>query len=144
MQQFAISGWNDHIQAGRRYLNTACRGLSRPAVFNNELIFQLAAMAIEKLIVGVCQYHHRMPFDHTLSGLVAGLASECPMDDDLAEKIKRIEAFDDMCTLTPARRNCPEDEDIRQILEVGRLVAGFAERHVPWDELEAPANAKNR
>jgi hypothetical protein len=37
-------------------------------VFNNELIFQRAAMAIEKLMVGVFQYYHQMPFDHTLDG----------------------------------------------------------------------------
>jgi len=138
MQQFAISGWNDHIRDGRQYLNTACRGLSRPAVFNNELIFQLAAMAIEKLIVGVCQYHHRMPFDHTLSGLVDGLTPVCPMDAGLAEEIKRIERLDDMCTLAPVRRKVPGDMDIRRILDVGRQVAGFAERHVPWEDPPAP------
>ena len=144
MQQLAISGWHDHIRDGRQYLQTACRGLSRPTVFNNELIFQLAAMAIEKLIVGVCQYHHRMPFDHTLSGLVGALAPECPMDAGLAEQIKDIERFDDMCALTPHRRKGPGDMDIRRILDVGRQVAGFAEKHVPWDGPEVPVDPSNR
>ena len=86
---------------------TANNGLSRRAVFNNELIFQLAAMGIEKLMVGVCQYHHQMPTDHTLSGLVEALSEVCPMDADLAGMIKRIELIDDMCTLSPARRIPP-------------------------------------
>lgn len=139
MQQYAISGWNDHILAGRKYLKTACRGLSRPAVFNNELIFQLAAMAIERLIVGVCQYYNRMPCDHTLSGLLDSLAPECPMDAELAGRIRQIEQLDDMCTLTPAHRKSPGDMDILSVLDVGRQVAGFAEQHVPWDDLEALA-----
>lgn len=132
----SITGWNDHIVTGRKYLKTACAGLSRPAVFNNELIFQLAAMAIEKLIVGVSQYHHQMPFDHTLSGLVAGLTPVCPMDPDLAARIKRIEQIDDMCALTPVHRTSPDDMEIQGILEVGRQVARFAQQHVPWDDLK--------
>jgi hypothetical protein len=78
MQMQSITGWQDHILAGRQYLKTASKGLSRPAVFNNELIFQLAAMAIEKLMVGVCQYHQQMPVDHTLSGLVEGPGAGLP------------------------------------------------------------------
>lgn len=90
MQIQSITGWQNHILDGRKYLKTASNGRSRPAVFNNQLIFQLAAMAIEKLIVGVSQYHHQMPADHTLSGLVEGLTPVCPIDTELAERIKRL------------------------------------------------------
>jgi hypothetical protein len=131
----SIVGWQAHIMDGRKYLKTASNGLSRPAVFNNELIFQLAAMAIEKLIVGVSQYHHQMPFDHTLSGLVEGLAPICAMETDLADRIKVIEQIDDMCSLAPVLRSAPSDMDIQQILDVGRQVASFAEQHVPWDDI---------
>lgn len=52
MQIPSITGWQDHILAGCQYLKTASNGLSRRAVFNNELIFQLAVMAIEELMAG--------------------------------------------------------------------------------------------
>jgi len=130
----SITGWQDHILAGSQYLNTASNGRSRPAVFNNELIFQLAAMAIENFIVGVSQYHHQMPTDHTLSGLVAALSPVCPMDAELADKIKAIEQTDDMCSLTPIHRSHPSDTAIQRILDVGRQVAGFARQQVPRDE----------
>ena len=61
MQIPSITGWQEHILAGRDYLKTASNGFSRPAVFNNELIFQLAAMAIERLIVGMAHYHRQLP-----------------------------------------------------------------------------------
>jgi hypothetical protein len=136
MQIHSITGWQDHILDGRKYLKTATKGLSRPAVFNNELIFQLTAMAIEKIIVGVCQYHRQMPFDHTLSGLVEGLAPVCRLDAELADRIKRIEQIDNMCALTSVNRNAPSDMEIQGILDVGRQVAGFAERHVPGTDPE--------
>ncbi len=134
MQIQSLTGWHDHIQAGRKYLKTANKGLSRPAVFTNELIFQLTALAIEKLIIGVCQYHRQMPLDHTLSGLVEGLAPVCSLDAELADRIKWIEQIDNMCALTPVNRNAPSDMEIQGILYVGRQVASFAERHVPWED----------
>ena len=127
----SITGWDDHIAAGRKYLQTAGNGLSRPSVFSNELIFQLAAMAIEKLIVGVSQYHRQAPVDHTLSGLVEGLAAVCPMEADLAGRIRRIEAMDDMCALSVPHRQPPEDADVQEILAVGSAVARFVDRSIP-------------
>lgn len=135
MQIQAITGWQDHIQAGSQYLKTASNGLSRRTVFNNELIFQLAAMGIEKLMVGVCQYHHQMPTDHTLSGLVEALSEVCPIDAELAGMIRRIEDIDDMCALTPVHRKPPGDLDIQTILIVGHELACFAKQNVRWEDL---------
>ena len=134
MQIQSITGWQDHILDGRKYLKTASNGQSRPAVFNNELVFQLTAMAIENLIVGVSQYHHQMPTDHTLSGLVEALSPVCPMEAELVDRIKEIEQSDDMCSLTPVLRSARSAMAIQGILEVGRRVAGFAKQHVPWDD----------
>ncbi len=135
----AITGWHDHIVAGCQYLKTASNGMTRRSVFSNEVIFQLAAMAIEKLMVGVCQYHQQMPADNTLTGLVAALSEVCPLDADLAGMITRIEKVDDMCSLTPERRQPPGDLDIEAILIAGREIVGFAKQHVPWDACGAAA-----
>ena len=128
MDTMTALDWREHITAGRKYLQTACRGLDRPAVFNNVLIYHLAAMAIEKLLVGVWQYHRQMPADHTLDGLVDGLAGICPLSADLAEGIKHIGRFDDMCPLVPPSRCAPDDMEIRAILAVGNQVIAFAQQ----------------
>lgn len=122
--------WQGHIDTGRSYLKTAGNGLARPTVFTNELIYQLTAMAIENLLVGVWQYHRQMPVDHTLDGLVDGLAQFCPLKADLAESIKEIGRFDDMCPLVPVHKTIPDDQEIRAILAVGQQVAEFAAQQV--------------
>ena len=134
-----ISDWQDHIQAGMKYLKTAGSGLNRRAVFNNELIFQLAAMAIEKIIVGICQYHGQMPTDHTLSGLVEALGPVCPLGDDLAGMIRRVEQMDDMCSLSPDHRVPPSDVEIEIALLAGREVASFAKEHIPLKDMATAA-----
>jgi hypothetical protein len=131
MQISSITGWQDHVAGGRKYLKTANKGLSRPSVFNNELIFQLAAMAIEKLIVGVAQYHRQMPADHTLTGLVAELEPVCRLDSGLVERIRTIESADDMCTLSVRHRKAPDNEAIKEILAIGDAVAHFVDEHIP-------------
>ena len=126
----AISDWQEHIDAGRKYLQTARNGLERPSVFNNELIYHLTAMAIEKLLVGVYQFHQQMPVDHTLDGLVDDLATICLMDEDLGERIKHLARFDDMCPLVPVNRTIPDNKQIQALLAVGGQVAAFAEQQV--------------
>ena len=126
-----ITGWQAHIEAGRQYLRTAVNGQRRPAVFNNELIFQLAAMAVEKLVAGLIQYHRQMPFDHTLSGLAADLAEVCPLDATLAARIRAIETVDDMCALTARHRQPPANGAIEEILAVGRDIERFVDGHLP-------------
>jgi hypothetical protein len=130
MHHVTALDWQEHITAGQKYLKTAGNGLARPSVFNNELIYQLTAMAVEKLLVGVFQYHHKMPADHTLDGLVDELALFCPLDKGLAESIKDLGRYDDMCPLVPVNRSIPNDMEIKTILTVGRQVVAFAERQV--------------
>ena len=117
--------WQEHIDTGRKYLQTARNGLARPAVFPPELIYQIIAMAVEQLLVGLWQYHNQMPADHTLDGLVDGLAAICPLDKDLSDKIKHLARFDDMCPLVPVNRSIPGDMEIRAMLAVGQQVVAF-------------------
>lgn len=130
MNHVTVLDWQEHIDAGRKYLKTAGSGLARPSVFNNELIYQLTAMAVEKLLVGVFQYHHKLPADHTLDGLVDELALFCPLDRALADGIKALGRYDDMCPLIPVNRIVPDDMQIKAILAVGSQVAAFAAQQV--------------
>lgn len=130
MEHHSNLNWQEHVAAGRKYLSTAVNGLSRPSVFTNDLVYQLTAMAIEHLLTGVYLFHGQMPQDHTLDGLVDGLASFCPLDAPLAESIKRLNQYDDMCPLVPVRRVVPDDMAIEAILVLGKQVAGFVELYV--------------
>ena len=131
-----ILDWRDHLEDGRQYLKTACNGRARPTVFTPELIYNLTAMAIEQLLVGLWQYHHQMPGDHTLEGLVDGLDSICPLEKELAEGVKALGRFDDMCPLVPVNRHLPTDLEIQGMLALARQVAAFAGQQVglPLDQ----------
>lgn len=132
--------WQKHITAGRKYLKTAGNGLARPTVFNNELIYHLTAMAMENLLVGIWQYHGQMPCDHTLDGLVDGMTQFCRLEKDLADGIKEIGRYDDMCPLVPVRQCAPDDMQIRAMLAVGHQVAEVAKQQVLHPAAEQTLN----
>lgn len=119
--------WQAHVAAGQKYLKVADNGRQRPEVFTNALIYQLTAMGIENLLVGLWQYCGHMPYDHTLDGLVDGLVSICPLEDDLAQGIKAVGRFDDMCPLAPPKAVIPNDQEIRDMLAIGYRTADFVQ-----------------
>ena len=126
MKTHPITSWKEHMDTGQRYLKTAMNGRARKSVFNNQLIYQLTAMAIEHLLVSVYQYHGQMPEDHTLDGLVEGLMSMGLMHADLAGSIKGIGRFDDMCPLLPVNPRVPDDMEIETMLVTGSQAVCFA------------------
>jgi len=126
----AALDWQSHIDAGQSYLKTAQSGLKRPSVFNNALIYQITTMAVEQLLIGVYQFHNQMPADHTLEGLVDDLTAICPIEKELADHIKAIGQFDDMCPLVPVNRRIPDDTEIQSILSVGHQVAAYSMNQV--------------
>ena len=130
MNNYSISDWRIFLNNGRRYMATARNGLGRPDVFTNDIVLQLTAMAMESLLVSVWQYHGRMPFDHTLSGLVDGLADFFPLDMQLVEGIKQVEGFDDICALMPSLRRAPTNSDISQLLDNGERLAAYVYDHL--------------
>ena len=122
--------WQAHLEAGRRYLRTAINGRARKSVFSNKLTHQLTAMAMEHLLVGVYHYHHKMPEDHTLDGLVDGILSFCSMSPGLAEEIKSVGRYEDLCPMVPVNAWVPNDLEIQAILTIGKRVAGFADLQI--------------
>lgn len=119
--------WRGHFEAGEKFLQAALNGRLKKSVFTNELIFQITMLAIENLLVGIWQYHGRMPTDHTLGGLVSGMEDFCPMDADLSAAIMELELDENMCALVPATSTVYDDAKIDNTTSVGRHVFQFAQ-----------------
>lgn len=130
MTNISLVDWHTFLDHGRKYMRTAHRGVHRPEKFTNDLLMQLAAIGIENLLVSLWQYFGRLPVDHTLSGLVDGMATFCPLPDSLADGIKAIENMDDLCTLAPVNHRKPSNDDITGFLETGEGLMRFADERL--------------
>ncbi|MDD5723318.1 MAG: hypothetical protein PHY29_06210 [Syntrophales bacterium] len=136
LEHASILNWQKDIESGQKYLKTAWNGQARPTVFTPELTYQVTAMAIEKLLVGLSRYHNQMSMDHILEGLVDGLALICPIATDQGDGIKALGRFDNMCSLEPANRHIPTGGEVQWMLALARKVETFAMERVkmPGDQ----------
>jgi hypothetical protein len=134
MKRNSSIDWQVHLDTGRKYLKTAVNGRTRRSVFNNKLTHQLTAMAMEHLLVSVYYYHQKMPEDHTLDGLVDGIPEFCSLSSGLAEEIKSVGRYEELCPMVPVKPWVPNDMEIQTILAIGRRVADFADLQMKQPE----------
>ena len=129
----------EFIHKGLQYLNTARNGHKRRKVFNNELVFNLIGLSVEKLLVGLCLQRGHMPMDHTLAGIVRETNRLCPMKQPLIEAIQMMDRVQDLCSLDANSQCIVSDLQIENLLAMNEQVASFVNQNTntPINDLVA-------
>ncbi|MEN8190641.1 MAG: hypothetical protein ABFS19_12415, partial [Thermodesulfobacteriota bacterium] len=66
-----IDDWQEFLAEGNQFLATANNGYARrQQVFTAEILYNLVAMAIEKLIMALLMESGNLPYNHTMHDLV--------------------------------------------------------------------------
>ena len=119
-----IGGWEVYLREGNQFLATANNGYAkRQQVFTAGILYNLVAMAIEKLIMALLMESGNLPYNHTMHDLVAAMEEFLPGDlGDLGEELKALDAFQEICdpysfTITP-----PTREEVVRMLELAGKV----------------------
>ncbi|WP_054032748.1 hypothetical protein [Desulfatitalea tepidiphila] len=127
-----MSDWSAFVHEGHQYLKTARNGHQRKTVFNNELVFNLIGLSIEKLLVGLCLHRGHMPMDHTLSGIVSEADRLCPMGASLTTAVGMMNRVQDLCSLDADSRCTVDDDQIENLLAMNERVAAFVRDKTRW------------
>lgn len=126
-----LAGWHQYCEEGNQFLKTAEGGMARRRkVFTPEIVYNLAAMAIEKLIMGYLMYHGRLAENHTMRDLLRAVEE---IDDGLSGLRKQlyfIDSFQDICALEVFSRRSPDWQDIAGILATSREVKAYVDRRL--------------
>ena len=97
-----ISGWEDFLQEGEAYLQTASGAHAHGRrAFTPVILYNIIAMAIEKSVMAVLMKHGALPYNHTMVDLVFA------MDDLFPEYIAAIR--DDLLALDSYQEICDVD-----------------------------------
>lgn len=124
------SDWYDHVVAGIQYLKTALNGRKRPDVFTNELTYNLIALSLEKLLMGLCIHHGRLPQHHRLDGLVEEVATMEPIDVELVKNVQAVESYQDLCSFEIYKSPFPNDMEIKAMLKIAKEVEQFVKQSI--------------
>ena len=74
-----ITGWQEFLEEGNQFLATAVNAHAKSKkAFTPEILYNLVAMAIEKLIMALLMKSGNLPYNHTMHDLVEAMVAAAP------------------------------------------------------------------
>jgi hypothetical protein len=122
--------WEQFYREGLDYLKTALNASNRPKVFTPVILYNISAMAIEKLFMGFLLYHKRLPENHTLEDLANEVTKVMPLSRKLKEKLLIMDSFQDICSIDQCGRKTLKEKDVRLFLSTALEVKIFTEKQL--------------
>ncbi|MEW6595743.1 MAG: hypothetical protein AB1413_12845 [Thermodesulfobacteriota bacterium] len=130
MQLVQLEDWRQFNKEGNDYLKTALGAATkRREVFTAEVLYNLAAMAIEKHIMALLMFHGDLADNHTMRDLILSLERHLSLDPGLRERLLFIDAFQEICDQESYCHTPPNETDLAQILHTAEEVQAFVASH---------------
>jgi len=126
----AIEDWQEYKVEGRQFLQLAETAFrKKKKTFTTEILYNLIAMAIEKLVMSALMEIGRLPYNHTMHDLVDALERWMPETiKGMEEPIRQLDSYQDICDPYAYSIKIPTVEEIetmaRQLEQ--RLESGTA------------------
>lgn len=89
--------WAEFFTQGMQYRSTAEKSLKRPEIFKPDIIYNVAAMAIEKILLAVFSKHGQLPYSNTLSAMAAEAKEILAFDETLVSDMERMDRMQMIC-----------------------------------------------
>jgi len=127
IKSHAIKGWEQYLQEGEQYLNTARRGFAvRQQVFTPEILYNLIGMAIEKLVMGTLMQYGHLPYNHTMQDLVAAMEEHFPGKiSAIKDRLIALDAYQEICDIDTYNRQAPSMDEIPAMLALAEELQGL-------------------
>ncbi|MHB1183578.1 MAG: hypothetical protein ACYC4A_02615 [Desulfobulbia bacterium] len=96
-----IKGWEEYLLEGNQFLATANNAyIQRKEPFTTPILYNLVAMAIEKLIMALLMKNGKLPYNHTMHDLVEAIDEFLPGElEGLGAELKAWDGFQDICDI---------------------------------------------
>ena len=118
----AIDDWGLYRLEGEQFLNLAENAFrKKKKAFTTEILYNLIAMAIEKLVMSALMEIGRLPYNHTMHDLVAALEEWLPETiRDMADAVRRLDSYQDICDPYHCTIRMPTLDEIETMLQLAR------------------------
>lgn len=115
-----IKGWQEFLKEGNQFLATANNAyMQRRRAFTTEILYNLVAMAVEKLIMALLMKSGKLPYNHTMHDLVESVDEFLPGEmAGLGEALKAWDGFQDICDIESYSITPPTMEQIGGMLKL--------------------------
>jgi hypothetical protein len=118
----AIDDWQQYKLIGRQFLHLAEGAYwNKKKAFTTEILYNLVAMGIEKLVMSALMEIGRLPYNHTMHDLVDALSQWLPETiRGMEESIRNLDSYQDICDPYACTIKAPTKEEIENMLVLAR------------------------
>ncbi len=118
----AIDDWQQYKLEGRQYLHLAeTAHQNKNKTFTTEILYNLIAMAIEKLVMSALMEIGRLPFNHTMHDLVEALEQWMPEAvRGMEASIRNLDSYQEICDPYACTIKIPTMVEIKTMLTLAR------------------------
>lgn len=124
----SILGWEEYLHDGDSFLRTALAAYQKgKKAFTPEILYNIVAMAIEKLVMAALMHKGALPYNHTMGDLVAA------MDEVFPEAITEIKVglldldrYQEICDVDTFNIIPPTVEELPKMLALAVKMQEFA------------------
>ncbi|WFB34549.1 hypothetical protein P3T73_10285 [Kiritimatiellota bacterium B12222] len=109
-----LTEWQIFWQDGQTYSKLCA---SKVKYFTNEIRYNIAGMAIEKLVMGFLMRRNQLPEGHTLRDLMDALEKETTLPQHLGHGIRLMDNFQQICAFDTYTRTVPNDHEMANMVE---------------------------
>lgn len=126
-----IDNWQDYRRDGEQFLSVATGALHKGnSRFTPEILYNLVAMAIEKLIMAFLMRQGDLAENHTMGDLLRALEKHVGKHPELTEQFSYLDSFQEICVIETYNRRPPTGEEIKIIVEIGENVHRLLAPHL--------------
>ncbi len=124
IRPLAIDDWEQYRLEGEQFLNLAEGAfLNKKKAFTTEILYNLIAMAIEKLVMGALMEIGRLPYNHTMHDLVVALVEWLPEKiRGLEESVRVLDSYQEICDPYICTIKVPTAMEIENMLALARTL----------------------
>ena len=120
--KYKNSTWDEFYSHGIQYMKTVEKSGERKDLFTPVIIYNMSALAIEKLLMGVLILHGDLPYSHTLGGMADFAKNILGLDDKLVNDMSIMGEMQMICSEDDISFRDPKSEDIPFFIDVMKRI----------------------
>ncbi|HSH14338.1 MAG TPA: hypothetical protein VLA15_11325, partial [Desulfurivibrionaceae bacterium] len=113
-----IKGWDEFLREGEAYLKTGHGAHAKgKKTFTPEILYNIIAMGIEKLVMAALMQRGALPYNHTMGDLVEAMESVFPAEiAGLKAELLDLDRYQEICDIDSFNIRPPAPEAIPGML----------------------------
>ena len=118
-----LDNWQDYLRDGKQFLGVARRAYTQKRrTFTTEILYNLVAMGIEKLVMAFLMKNGDLAENHTMGDLFLSLQKHLGDLPGYQEDFRFLDSFQEICDLAQYTRKIPDSKEMSRILVIGNRV----------------------